>query len=42
MDTVALGRFRRMITGGDIQQMAQMFMGGGAVWRFDRLESAPG
>ena len=29
MDTVALGRFRRMLQGGDLQQMAQMFMGGG-------------
>jgi len=29
MDTVALGRFRRMLQGGDMQQMAQMFMGGG-------------
>ncbi|MBK8647857.1 MAG: hypothetical protein IPN16_15230 [Gemmatimonadetes bacterium] len=32
MDTVALGRFRRMITGGDMQQMAQMFMGGGGTF----------
>jgi hypothetical protein len=30
MDTLALGRFRRMLQGGDMQQMAQMFMGGGA------------
>ena len=29
MDTVALGRFRRMLQGGDMSQMAQMFMGGG-------------
>ncbi|HEX4933765.1 MAG TPA: hypothetical protein VFV33_11335, partial [Gemmatimonadaceae bacterium] len=29
MDTVALGRFRRMLQGGDMQQMMQMFMGGG-------------
>ncbi|MFN8669372.1 MAG: hypothetical protein U0164_19455 [Gemmatimonadaceae bacterium] len=29
MDTVALARFRRMLQGGDMQQMAQMFMGGG-------------
>ncbi|MCC6770958.1 MAG: glycosyl hydrolase [Gemmatimonadaceae bacterium] len=29
MDTTALNRFRRMLQGGDMQQMAQMFMGGG-------------
>lgn len=32
MDTVALGRFRRMLQGGDLQQMAQMFMGGGGTF----------
>ena len=29
MDTVALARFRRMLQGGDMAQMAQMFRGGG-------------
>lgn len=29
MDTLALARFRRMLQGGDVSQMAQMFRGGG-------------
>ena len=46
MDTVALGRFRRMLQGGDMQQMMQMFMGGGmgqsTVWNPRPGEQAAG
>lgn len=46
LDTAALGRFRRMLMGGDMQQMAQMFMGGGmgqsTVWNPRPGEQAGG